>query len=89
MLNEKIKQESAFVDLLLNEIGKVIVGQRVIVEKMVIGLISNGHILLEGVPGFSKNFGNQNSCRLNESKVSAYSVYTGSSSSRFGWNDDL
>ena len=54
MLNEKIKQESAFVDLLLNEIGKVIVGQRVIVEKMVIGLISNGHILLEGVPGLAK-----------------------------------
>jgi MoxR-like ATPase len=54
VLNEKIKQESAFVDLLLNEIGKVIVGQRVIVEKMVIGLISNGHILLEGVPGLAK-----------------------------------
>lgn len=54
MLNEKIKQESAFIDLLLNEIGKVIVGQRVIVEKMVVGLISNGHILLEGVPGLAK-----------------------------------
>ena len=54
MLNEKIKQESAFIDILLNEIGKVIVGQRVIVEKMVVGLISNGHILLEGVPGLAK-----------------------------------
>ncbi len=54
MLNEKIKQESAFIDLLLNEIGKVIVGQRVIIEKMVVGLISNGHILLEGVPGLAK-----------------------------------
>lgn len=54
MLNEKIKQESAFVDLLLNEISKVIVGQRMIVEKMIIGLISNGHILLEGVPGLAK-----------------------------------
>ena len=54
MLNEKIKQESAFVDLLLNEISKVIVGQRMIVEKMVVGLISNGHILLEGVPGLAK-----------------------------------
>ncbi|HAB51679.1 MAG: ATPase [Ignavibacteria bacterium RIFOXYB2_FULL_35_12] len=54
VLNEKIKQESAFIDLLLNEIGKVIVGQRVIIEKMVVGLISNGHILLEGVPGLAK-----------------------------------
>lgn len=54
MLNEKIKQESAFIDILLNEIGKVIVGQRIIVEKMVVGLVSNGHILLEGVPGLAK-----------------------------------
>jgi len=53
-LNEKIKQESAFIDLLLNEIAKVIVGQRVIIEKMIVGLISNGHILLEGVPGLAK-----------------------------------
>jgi len=53
-LNEKIKQESAFIDILLNEIGKVIVGQNVIVEKMIVGLISNGHILLEGVPGLAK-----------------------------------
>jgi len=54
VLNEKIKQESAFIDILLNEIGKVIVGQHIIVEKMVVGLISNGHILLEGVPGLAK-----------------------------------
>lgn len=53
-LNEKIKQESAFIDVLLNEIGKVIVGQKIIVEKMIVGLISNGHILLEGVPGLAK-----------------------------------
>lgn len=53
-LNEKIKQESIFIDVLLNEIGKVIVGQKIIVEKMIVGLISNGHILLEGVPGLAK-----------------------------------
>ncbi len=53
-LNEKIKQESAFVDLLMNEIGKVIVGQKPMVERLVIGLLSNGHILLEGVPGLAK-----------------------------------
>ncbi len=53
-LNEKIKQESAFVDLLFNEIGKVIVGQKPMVERLIVGLLSNGHVLLEGVPGLAK-----------------------------------
>lgn len=54
VLNEKIKQESAFIDLLMNEIGKVIVGQKAMVERLLIGLLGNGHILLEGVPGLAK-----------------------------------
>lgn len=54
VLNEKIKAESAFVDLLKNEIGKVIVGQKEMVERLMVGLLSNGHILLEGVPGLAK-----------------------------------
>lgn len=53
-LNERIKNESAFIDLLMNEIGKVIVGQKTMVERLVIGLLGNGHILLEGVPGLAK-----------------------------------
>ncbi len=53
-LNEKIKQESAFIDLLMNEISKVIVGQKAMVERLLIGLLGNGHILLEGVPGLAK-----------------------------------
>ncbi|MFH1052501.1 MAG: MoxR family ATPase [bacterium] len=53
-LNEKIQKESAFVDILLMEMGKVIVGQKSMVERMLIGLLSNGHILLEGVPGLAK-----------------------------------
>ncbi len=53
-LNEKIKQESAFVDLLMNEISKVIVGQKAMVERLIVGLLSNGHVLLEGVPGLAK-----------------------------------
>jgi MoxR-like ATPase len=53
-LNEKIKNESAFVDLLFSEIGKVIVGQKPMVERLVVGLLANGHILLEGVPGLAK-----------------------------------
>ena len=53
-LNEKIKNESAFIDLLFSEIGKVIVGQKEMVERLVIGLLGDGHILLEGVPGLAK-----------------------------------
>jgi MoxR-like ATPase len=53
-INEKIQRESAFVDLLQMEIGKVIVGQKQMVERLLVGLLSNGHILLEGVPGLAK-----------------------------------
>ncbi|MBU1299565.1 MAG: MoxR family ATPase [Bacteroidetes bacterium] len=53
-LNEKIQKESAFVDLLTMEMGKIIVGQKYMVERLLIGLLSNGHILLEGVPGLAK-----------------------------------
>jgi len=53
-LNEKIQQESAFVDLLTMEMHRVIVGQKHMIERLIIGLLSNGHILLEGVPGLAK-----------------------------------
>ena len=53
-INEKIQRESAFVDLLTMEVGKVIVGQKTMVERLLIGLLANGHILLEGVPGLAK-----------------------------------
>lgn len=53
-LNEKIQQESAFVDIVNIEMNKVIVGQKHLLESLLIGLLSNGHILLEGVPGLAK-----------------------------------
>jgi MoxR-like ATPase len=53
-VNEMIERESVFVDSLSSEIGKVIVGQKRMVERLLIGLLSNGHILLEGVPGLAK-----------------------------------
>jgi MoxR-like ATPase len=53
-INEKIEKESAFVDLLMMEMNKVIVGQRHMVERLLIGLLGKGHILLEGVPGLAK-----------------------------------
>jgi MoxR-like ATPase len=53
-LNERIQRESSFVDIIMMEIGKSIVGQKYMVERLLIGLLSNGHILLEGVPGLAK-----------------------------------
>ena len=53
-LNERIQRESAFVDLLTMQMGKVIVGQKHLVENLLSGLLANGHILLEGVPGLAK-----------------------------------
>jgi len=53
-LNDRIQKESAFVDILSLEMGKVIVGQKHLVENLLIGLLANGHILLEGLPGLAK-----------------------------------
>ncbi len=53
-LNERIQKESSFVDLISMEMNKVIVGQKHLVESLLIGLLSGGHILLEGVPGLAK-----------------------------------
>ena len=53
-INEKIERESAFVDLLTFEMNKVIVGQKHMIERLLIGLLGQGHILLEGVPGLAK-----------------------------------
>jgi MoxR-like ATPase len=54
MINEMIQRESGFVDTLTAEIGKIIVGQKQMVDRLLIGLLCNGHILLEGVPGLAK-----------------------------------
>ena len=53
-INAKIEKESAFIDLLTIEINKVIVGQKHMVERLLIGLLGRGHVLLEGVPGLAK-----------------------------------
>ncbi|WNG19975.1 AAA family ATPase [Cystobacter fuscus] len=53
-LTERVQQESGFVELLNQEVGKVIVGQRYMLERILIGVLCNGHVLLEGVPGLAK-----------------------------------
>jgi len=53
-INEKVKKESAFVNSLISEIKKVIVGQEYLIERLLVGILANGHILVEGVPGLAK-----------------------------------
>lgn len=54
MLNEKIEQKSGFIDLLQMELGKKVVGQKYMLERLMLGLLAQGHVLLEGVPGLAK-----------------------------------
>ena len=54
IINEQVKAESAWVAALRAEIGKVIIGQKYLVDRLLVGLLSNGHVLLEGVPGLAK-----------------------------------
>lgn len=53
-ITEKVKRESDFANTLMFEMGKVIVGQKYLIERLLIGILSNGHVLLEGVPGLAK-----------------------------------
>jgi MoxR-like ATPase len=54
VLNEHVKKESQFVERIIDEVGRVIVGQRYMVERLLLGIICDGHVLIEGVPGLAK-----------------------------------
>jgi MoxR-like ATPase len=69
-LNEKIQHESEFVDLINLEMRKVIVGQKHMIERLMIGLLSNGHILLEGVPGLAKTLAIKSLANIIDAKFS-------------------
>lgn len=70
LLNEKIERESAFVDIIRMEIGKVIIGQRHLIDSLLIGLLANGHILLEGVPGLAKTLAIRSLASIIDAKFS-------------------
>ncbi len=55
-IHEEIERESLFVQVLTAEIGKIIVGQKYLIERLLIGLLANGHLLIEGVPGLAKTY---------------------------------
>jgi MoxR-like ATPase len=69
-LNEKIQQESSFIDLINLEMSKVIIGQKHMVERLMIGMLANGHILLEGVPGLAKTLAITSLAKVIEAKFS-------------------
>jgi len=70
ILNEKIEKESAFTDIIRMEMNKVIVGQKHLVESLMIGLLGNGHILLEGVPGLAKTLAIKSLASIIDAKFS-------------------
>src|SRR5512133_2479848 len=70
VLNEKIEKESAFVDIIRMEMNKVIVGQRHLTDCLMIGLLANGHILLEGVPGLAKTLAIRSLASIIQAKFS-------------------
>jgi MoxR-like ATPase len=67
-LNEMVARESAFVDRLTNEVGKVIVGQTYMIERILVGLLTGGHVLLEGVPGLAKTLTVRTLCEAIDAK---------------------
>ncbi|RLD47202.1 MAG: ATPase [Bacteroidetes bacterium] len=69
-LNDLIQKESSFVDLIAIEMGKIIVGQKYMVERLMIGLLSDGHILLEGVPGLAKTLAITSLAKVVDAKFS-------------------
>lgn len=70
LLNEKIEKESAFVDIIRLEMNKVIVGQKHLTDSLLIGLLANGHILLEGVPGLAKTLAIRSLASIIQAKFS-------------------
>ena len=67
-INEMIKKESEFVKELLSEISRIIIGQKYMVDRLLIGLLSNGHVLLEGVPGLAKTLSVRTLCKSIQTK---------------------
>ena len=85
-LNERIEKQSAFVTNLITGMDQVIVGQKHLVESLLIGLLSDGHVLLEGVPGLAKTLAIKTLASL---KIQSSTVYSGLASCRGDRNDDV
>ncbi len=88
-INEKIQQESSFIELLNMELGKSIIGQKYMVDRLMIGLLSNGHILLEGVPGLAKTLAIKSMASAVHAKFSRIQFTPRSAAGRSGRYTDL
>ena len=75
-VNEKINQESAFIDLLVQEMNKTIVGQKHMIERLLIGLLGKGHILLEGVPGLAKTLAINSLIQSSEGQFQPHTIHS-------------
>ena len=75
VIQAKIEEESAFVGRLQEEVARVIVGQRYMVERLLIGLLSDGHVLMEGVPGLAKTLTVSTLAKVIEDFVPTHSVH--------------
>lgn len=73
-LNERIERQSAFVTNLTTGMDQIIVGQKHLVESLLIGLLSDGHVLLEGVPGLAKTLAIKTLASLIDANTAAYSL---------------
>ncbi len=88
-INEQVQRSSAFVRPLFSEIGKVIVGQNYLVERLVIGLLANGHVLLEGVPGLAKTLSVKALASRHQRQIFPAPIHPGPSSRRPDRHADL
>ena len=88
-LTEEIKQRSQFVDAILAEASKVVVGQRLLLERLLLALLCDGHVLLEGLPGSGEDADDQDAGRRDPRGFPAHSVHAGSSARGPGRHDDL
>ena len=88
-LNERISHAGQFTDKLREEVGHVIVGQSHMLDRLLIGLLSNGHVLLEGVPGLAKTLAIKSLCTGHSCQFQPDTVYAGSFACRCDRNTDL
>ena len=86
---ERIKSEASWVDLLRQEMGRVIVGQKYLVDRLIVGLLANGHVLLEGVPGLAKTLAVKTLAQCMRAEFKAHTIHARPAPRRRGRNLDL
>jgi MoxR-like ATPase len=88
-LNEKVQHESVFTDRLKKEIKKAIIGQEAMIDRLILSLLANGHVLLEGVPGLAKTLAIKTLASAVHCKIQPHSVYSRPFARRFIGNHDF